>query len=300
MNSTIGLRGNRLLAALPDTELQRLTPWLEPVVLQCGRSLYESGHRISHLYFPTTAIASLLYEMHDGGCSEIAIVGNEGFVGVSLILGADSTPSRAVVQSAGQGLRLPAQVAKEEFSRRCALRDLLLRYTKALITQMAQTAVCNRHHQLQQQMCRLLLLSLDRLEGDELVLTQQAIADMLGVRREGVTEAAQRLQCAGLIHYSRGHIRVLDRAGLEERVCECYAVVKSEYDRLLPAARGTSSTQAIDRRAVAQIADAPVLTTDLRRSALCGMGLCAWRRRGRAGRCPCRTRAPAAGLLHVR
>jgi CRP-like cAMP-binding protein len=255
MMPALGLRKNGLLAALPDAELQRVLPQLEPVELLLGQSLYEPGCRMSHLYLPTTAIASLLYEMQDGGCSEIAIVGNEGIVGVNLVLGADSTPSRAVVLSAGTGLRMPAQVIEEEFCRSSALRDLLLRYTQALITQIAQTAVCNRHHRLEQQLCRVLLLSLDRRENDDLALTQEAIANLLGVRREGVTEAAQRLQVAGLIHYSRGHITVLDRAGLERRTCECYAVVKREYDRLLPAARGIASTQAMLGRVAEQSAD---------------------------------------------
>jgi CRP-like cAMP-binding protein len=199
-----------------------------------GEVLYESGVTLSHVYFPTTAIVSLLYVMEDGASAEIAVVGNEGIVGISLFMGGESTPSRAVVQSAGQGFRLKAQVLKEEFNRAGPVLHLLLRYTQALITQMAQTAVCNRHHSLDQQLCRWLLLSLDRLQGDELVMTQELIANMLGVRREGVTEAALKLQSAGLIRYARGRITVLDRAGLEQRTCECYAVVKKEYDRLLP------------------------------------------------------------------
>lgn len=198
-----------------------------------GEVLYESGATLSHVYFPTTAIVSLLYVMEDGASAEIAVVGNEGIVGISLFMGGGSTPSRAVVQSAGLGFRLKARVLKDEFNRAGPVLRLLLRYTQALITQMAQTAVCNRHHSLDQQLCRWLLLSLDRLQGDELVMTQELIANMLGVRREGVTESALKLQTAGLIRYARGRITVLDRAGLELRTCECYAVVKKEYDRLL-------------------------------------------------------------------
>jgi CRP-like cAMP-binding protein len=186
------------------------------------------------VYFPTTAIVSLLYVMENGASAEIAVVGHEGVVGISLFMGGESTPSRAVVQSAGQGLRLRANVIKQEFEQAGPAMHLLLRYTQALITQMAQTAVCNRHHSLDQQLCRWLLLSLDRLPGNELVMTQELIANMLGVRREGVTEAALKLQKIGLIRYSRGRISVLDRPGLEQRTCECYAVVKKEYDRLLP------------------------------------------------------------------
>ena len=226
-------RGNHLLAALPVPEWDRWLLQLEPFEMRLGHVLYESGETLSHVYFPTTAIVSLLYVMESGASAEIAVVGNEGIVGISLFMGGESTPSRAVVQSAGRGFRLPAQTIKEEFKRAPVLH-LLLRYTQALITQMAQTAVCNRHHSLDQQLCRWLLLSLDRLRGDELVMTQELISNMLGVRREGVTEAALKLQRAGLISYSRGHIRVLDRPKLEERSCECYAVVKKEYDRLLP------------------------------------------------------------------
>jgi len=202
--------------------------------MRLGEVLCESGRTMSHVYFPITAIVSLLYVMGNGASAEIAVVGNEGIVGVSLFMGGESTPSRAVVQSAGQGIRLRAQVMKEEFDRAGPVQHLLLRYTQALITQMAQTAVCNRHHSLDQQLCRWLLLSLDRLQGNELVMTQELIANMLGVRREGVTESALKLQEVGLIRYARGHISVLDRAGLEKRTCECYAVVKKEYDRLLP------------------------------------------------------------------
>jgi CRP-like cAMP-binding protein len=225
---------NRLLAVLPDAELQRWLPQLEWVDMPLGQVLYESGSTLSHVYFPTTAIVSLLYVMENGASAEIAVVGNEGIVGISLFMGGESSPSRAVVQSAGQGWRLKAQMMKEEFNRAGPVLHLLLRYTQALITQMAQTAVCNRHHSLDQQLCRWLLLSLDRLQGNELVMTQELIANMLGVRREGVTEGALKLQKAGLIRYARGRITVLDREGLEQRTCECYAVVKKEYDRLLP------------------------------------------------------------------
>jgi CRP-like cAMP-binding protein len=225
---------NRLLAALPEAEWKRWQPQLELVEMPLGEVLYESGGTLSHVYFPTTAIVSLLYVMENGASAEIAVVGKEGLVGVSLFMGGESTPSRAVVQSAGQGIRLEARSMKNEFNRAGPALHLLLRYTQALITQMAQTAVCNRHHSVDQQLCRWLLLSLDRLEGDELVMTQELIANMLGVRREGVTEAALSLQQAGLIRYARGHITVLSRAGLEKRTCECYAVVKKEYDRLLP------------------------------------------------------------------
>jgi CRP-like cAMP-binding protein len=225
---------NHLLTALPDAEWQRWLPHLERVAMPLGQVLYESGDTLSHVYFPTTAIVSLLYVMENGASAEIAVVGNEGIVGISLFMGGDSTPSRAVVQSAGQGFRLRAQIMKDAFHQAGVVLHLLLRYTQALITQMAQTAVCNRHHSLDQQLCRWLLLSLDRLQGNELVMTQELIANMLGVRREGVTEGALKLQQAGLIRYARGHISVLDRIGLEKRSCECYAVVKKEYDRLLP------------------------------------------------------------------
>jgi CRP-like cAMP-binding protein len=224
---------NELLAALPDAEFQRWLPHLESIAMPLGQVLYESGSTMSHVYFPTTAIVSLLSVMENGSSAEIAVVGYEGIVGVSLFMGGDSTPSRAVIQSAGNGFRLKSSVLKEEF-KRAPVMHLLLRYTQALITQMAQTAVCNRHHSLDQQLCRWLLLSLDRLPGNELVMTQELIANMLGVRREGVTEGALKLQNIGLIRYSRGRISVLDRPGLEARSCECYAVVKKEYDRLLP------------------------------------------------------------------
>jgi CRP-like cAMP-binding protein len=227
-------RLNRLLAALPPTEWQRWQPQLELVDMPLGQVLYESGVTLSHVYFPVNSIVSLLYVLENGASAEIAVVGCEGIVGVSLFMGGGSTPSRAVVQSAGQGFRLKADALNKEFDGGGPVLHLLLRYTQALITQMSQTAVCNRHHSLDQQLCRWLLLSLDRLQGGELVMTQELIANMLGVRREGVTEAAHRLQEAGLIRYARGHISVLDRPGLEKRTCECYAVVKKEYDRLLP------------------------------------------------------------------
>ena len=233
-----GPKTNHLLAALPNAEWKRWLPQLELVEMPLGQVLYESGATLSHVYFPTTAIVSLLYVMENGSSAEIAVVGNEGIVGIALFMGGESTPSRAVVQSAGKGFRLPAQMIKTEFTLAPVLH-LLLRYTQALITQMSQTAVCNRHHSLDQQLCRWLLLSLDRLEGSELVMTQELIASMLGVRREGVTEAALQLQAAKLIRYSRGRINVLDRPGLEKRSCECYGVVKKEYDRLLPARMAT-------------------------------------------------------------
>ena len=232
-------RQNHLLAALPDAEWQRWQPLLEWVDMPLGQVMYESGRTLSHAYFPTTSIVSLLYVMEDGASAEIAVVGNDGLVGISLFMGGDSTPSRAVVQSAGQGWRLSAGAVKAEFECPGPVMHLLLRYTQALITQMAQTAVCNRHHALDQQLCRWLLLSLDRLQGNELVMTQELIANMLGVRREGVTESALRLQRLGLISYARGRITVLDRHGLERRTCECYAVVKKEYDRLLPDRQAT-------------------------------------------------------------
>jgi CRP-like cAMP-binding protein len=235
MSVPSGPRDNHLLAVLPDAEFQRWQPMLERSQMPLGHVMYESGRTLSHVYFPTTAIVSLLYVMKDGASAEIAVVGNEGVVGVSLFMGGESTPSRAVVQSAGEGWRLSARAVKAEFEHPGPVMHLLLRYTQALITQMAQTAVCNRHHSLDQQLCRWLLLSLDRLHGNELVMTQELIANMLGVRREGVTEGALRLQKLGLIRYARGHITVLDRPGLEGRTCECYAVVKKEYDRLLPA-----------------------------------------------------------------
>ena len=226
---------NQLLAAMPAAGLARWLPHLELFAMPLGQVLYESGSIEKYVYFPTTAIVSLLYVMKDGDSAEIAVIGNEGIVGVSLLMGGDSTPSRAVVQSAGKGFRLSAEMIKDEFDQAGPVTHLLLRYIQALITQMAQTAVCNRHHSLDQQLCRWLLVSLDRLPGNELVMTQELIANMLGVRREGVTEGALKLQKSGMIKYSRGRITVLDRHGLEKRCCECYAVVKKEYDRLLPA-----------------------------------------------------------------
>lgn len=227
---------NRLLAALPGDDLARWLPQLERVRMPLGQVLYEPGGPPSHAYFPTTALVALLYVMENGASSEIAVVGHEGMVGVALFMGGGASPSRAVVQCAGEGFRLPGRLLAAEFERSPAVARLMLRFTQALIAQMTQTAACNRHHQLHQQLCRWLLLSLDRLPGSELTMTQELIANMLGVRREGVTEAALNLQKAGLIRYGRGHISVLDRSGLEQRTCECYAVVKREYDRLLPPA----------------------------------------------------------------
>ena len=225
---------NHFLTALPAEVYARLLPHLELIAMPLGWVLYESGAHLGYLYFPTTSIVSLLYVMESGASAEIAITGNDGLVGVSLFMGGESTPSRAVVQSAGNGYRLKASILKREFALFGQFAHLALRYTQALITQMAQTAVCNRHHAVDQQLCRFLLLSLDRLPNNELNMTQELIANMLGVRREGVTEAAGKLQAARLIHYHRGRITVLDRAGLEARSCECYQVVKRECDRLLP------------------------------------------------------------------
>jgi CRP-like cAMP-binding protein len=225
---------NHLLDALPANDYERVAPHLELVPMRLGDVLYESGDQLRHVYFPTTSIISLLYVMEDGASAEIAVVGNEGILGISLFMGGETTPSRAVVQSAGDAYRLKAELLKSEFGRFGPTMHLLLRYTQALITQMAQTAVCNRHHSVDQQLCRWLLLSLDRLATSELSMTQELIANMLGVRREGVTEAAGKLQDDGLIRYRRGRITVLDRRGLEARSCECYQVVKAEFDRLLP------------------------------------------------------------------
>jgi CRP-like cAMP-binding protein len=225
---------NHLLDALPTADYERLVSHLELIPMPLGEVLYEPGVKLRYVYFPTTAIISLLYVMEDGASAEIAIVGNEGILGVSLFMGGETTPSRAVVQSAGHGFRLKAELLKEEFGRFGPTMHLLLRYTQALITQMAQTAVCNRHHSVDQQLCRWLLLSLDRLASNELSMTQDLIANMLGVRREGVTEAAGKLQAAALIRYHRGRITVLDRPGVEARSCECYQVVKAEFDRILP------------------------------------------------------------------
>jgi CRP-like cAMP-binding protein len=229
-------KANRLLAALPEESYEALLPHLERVPLPLGMAVYESGGKQGFVYFPTSSIVSLLYVLADGASAEIAVTGHDGLVGIALFMGGETTPSRAVVQSAGHGYRLRADVLKKEFESGGPLQHLLLRYTQALITQMTQTAVCNRHHAVDQQLCRWLLLSLDRLPTNELVMTQELIANMLGVRREGVTEAAGKLQDEGLIRYSRGRITVLDRERLEARVCECYSVVKREYDRLLPSA----------------------------------------------------------------
>jgi CRP-like cAMP-binding protein len=229
-------RENRLLAALPESEYGALQPELEPAPMPLGHAVYESGGRQGYVYFPTDSVVSLLYVLESGASTEIAVTGREGLVGISLFMGGETTPSRAVVQSAGHAFRLRAAVLKRRFESRGELQQLLLRFTQALITQMTQTAVCNRHHSLDQQLCRWLLLMLDRLPSSELRMTQELIAGMLGVRREGVSEAAGRLQSLGLIEYRRGRIVVLERARLESRVCECYAVVKREYDRLLPEA----------------------------------------------------------------
>ncbi len=234
MNDSHDPRQNCLLSAIPEEEYAHLLPNLELVTMPLGAVLYESGSELHHVYFPTTAIVSLLYVMLDGASAEIAVVGKEGVLGVALFMGGETMPNRAVVQSAGHAYRLKGQLLKHEFNRAGELQHLLLRYTQALLTQMAQTAVCNRHHSLDQQLCRWLLLSLERLPSNELVMTQELIGNMLGVRREGVTEAAGNLQKAGLIKYQRGHITVLDLAGLEARACECYGVVKKEFDRLLP------------------------------------------------------------------
>jgi CRP-like cAMP-binding protein len=225
---------NHLLAALPTAEFERLAPHLEPVEMLLGDVLYESGGLLQHVYFPTTAILSLHYVMENGSSSEIAGVGNEGVLGISLFMGGNTTPSRAVVQTGGQGYRLKAQLMLQEFNRAGLMQQLMLRYTQALITQMSQTAACNRHHSLVQQLCRWLLLTLDRMPTNELIMTQELVASMLGVRREGVTEAAGKLQQARVISYRRGHITVIDRSGLESQVCECYEVVKKEFARLLP------------------------------------------------------------------
>jgi CRP-like cAMP-binding protein len=233
---TASPRKNHLLAALSAADYGRIAPYFELAPLPLGKVLYESGSKMNYVYFPTTSIVSLLYVMEDGASAEIAVVGNDGIVGISLFMGGETTPSRAVVQSAGESFRLKAAVLKKEFNRSGPTMHLLLRYTQALITQMTQTAVCNRHHSVDQQLCRWLLMSLDRLASNELRMTQELMANMLGVRREGVTEAAGKLQAAGLIHYSRGRIKVVDRPGLETRACECYDVVRRESARLLPSA----------------------------------------------------------------
>ncbi|MFK3642214.1 Crp/Fnr family transcriptional regulator [Pseudomonas protegens] len=234
MFDNLGHGPNHLLNALPAAVQERLLPHLKPVALSLGQVLYESGDIPRHVYFPTDAVVSLLYLMENGASAEIAVVGNEGLVGVALVMGGESTTSRAIVQSAGHALRLPGHRLKDEFNRHGEMLLLMLRYTQSLITQMAQTAVCNRHHSIDQQLCRWLLLSLDRLPGNQLVMTQELIANMLGVRREGVTEAAGKLQRQGIIEYSRGRINVLDRPRLEQHSCECYGVVRKETERLLP------------------------------------------------------------------
>lgn len=231
---------NHLFQALPAEARERVFPKLELVEIPLGHVLHESGAALQHVYFPIDAIVSLLYVMENGASVEIAVVGNEGMVGVALFMGGETTPNRAVVQSSGYAYRLRGQLLKEEFSRSGALQHLLLRYTQALLTQMAQTAVCNRHHTVDQQLCRWLLMSLDRLSTNKLVMTQDLIANMLGVRREGVTQAAGKLQGRGLIEYQRGRITVIDRPGLERACCECYAVVKLEFDRLLPDVMGAA------------------------------------------------------------
>jgi CRP-like cAMP-binding protein len=228
------LQNNHILAALPAAVFERVTAQLKLVPMELGKVIYESGDTLRYVYFPTDCIISLLYVLKDGASAEISVVGNEGLIGIALFMGGETTPSRAIVQSAGHAYRLPGQVLKDEFHRDPDTQLLLLRYTQALITQMAQTAVCNRHHSVDQQLCRWLLLSLDRLTSNHLTMTQELIANMLGVRREGVTEAAGKLQKAGVIHYQRGNITVVNRPKLESLCCECYAVVKKETDRLLP------------------------------------------------------------------
>jgi CRP-like cAMP-binding protein len=234
MSSTQTPQVNQILKTLGNETINKFFPDLELVKLDLGNVLYESGEKLSHVYFPTSAIISLLYVMENGSSAEIAVVGNEGILGVSMFMGGDTTPSRAVVQSSGYGYRVKVNQLKDGFEHNPETMHVLLKYTQALMTQITQTAVCNRHHSIDQQLCRWLLLSLDRLETNQLKMTQELIANMLGVRREGVTEAAGKLQKSGLIKYSRGLIEVLDRQGIEEKCCECYEVVKDEYDRLLP------------------------------------------------------------------
>ena len=234
MDTRILKEQNWLFKSLPLAEWERLLPYIQPFDMTLGLVLSESGDKMNYVYFPTTAIVSLLYGLENGSSAEIAVVGNEGCVGVAIFMGGQSTLSSSVVQSAGKSYRIKADVILEEFGKAGPMMHLFLRYTQALITQMSQTAVCNRHHTLDQQFCRWLLLSLDRLTSNDLVMTQELISNMLGVRREGVTEAALKVQKAGLISYSRGHIKILDRKGLEHRTCECYQVVKTEYERLLP------------------------------------------------------------------
>jgi CRP-like cAMP-binding protein len=238
---------NHLLAALPAAEFERLAPHLERVAMPLGEMLYEPGGQLQHAYFPTTAIVSLHYVMESGASAESAGVGNEGVVGISLFMGGNTTPSSAVVQTAGHAYRLEGRLLKQEFNRAGLMQGLLLRYTQALITQMNQTAACNRHHSVEQQLCRWLLLTLDRVPAHELIMTQDLVASMLGVRREGITEAAGKLQRAGFIRYRRGHISVIERSGLETRACECYAVVKKEFSRLLSDARHRQGISAVAR-----------------------------------------------------
>ena len=247
MSSPQGPNQNHLLAALPPAEFERLAPHLEPVEMLLGDPLYEPGEQLQHAYFPTTAIVSLHYVMESGASAETAGVGNEGVVGISLFMGGDTTPSSAVVQTAGRAYRLETRLLKQEFDRGGLMQRLMLRYTQALLTQMAQTAACNRHHTVEQQLCRWLLLTLDRLPTNELIMTQELVASMLGVRREGITEAAGKLQRAGFIRYRRGHISVLERSGLETRVCECYDVVKKELNRLLSDVRYRQGIAAVVR-----------------------------------------------------
>jgi len=236
---------NHLLAALPAAEFERLAPHLEGIPMRLGETLYEPGGQLRHVYFPTTAIVSLLYVLESGSSAEIAGVGNEGMLGISLFMGGNTTPSSAVVQTAGHGYRLPGSLLKEEFNRAGLMQRLLLRYTQALLTQMCQTAACNRHHSIEQQLCRWLLLTLDRLPTTELVMTQELVANALGVRRESITEVAGRLQRAGILRYRRGHISVLQRSGLEAGACECYAVVKKEFGRLLSDVQYRQSSLAV-------------------------------------------------------
>jgi CRP-like cAMP-binding protein len=245
---------NHLLAALSPAEHERLSPHLEPISLRLGSVLYESGDRLRYVYFPTDCIVSLLYVLKDGASAEISVVGNEGLIGVALFMGGETTPSRAIVQSAGCAYRLIGQRLKDEFHRNGDMQLLMLRYTQALLTQMAQTAVCNRYHTVDQQLCRWLLQSLDRLPSNTLTMTQELIANMLGVRREGVTEAASKLQKLGVVLYSRGHITVLDRPKLEKLCCECYAVVKKETDRLLPDPPGLLRSATSDQRSTTRMA----------------------------------------------
>jgi CRP-like cAMP-binding protein len=245
MSSPHNPNQNHLLAALPNAEFDRLAPHLELVPMLLGETLYEPGGQLEHVYFPTTAIVSLLYVLESGASAEFAGVGKEGILGISLFMGGDTTPSSAVVQTAGHGYRLPGRLLKEEFNRAGPMQRLLLRYAQALLTQMGQAAACNRHHSIEQQLCRWLLLTLDRLPSNELVMTQELVASALGVRREGVTEAAGNLQRAGFIRYRRGHIEVLERSGLEAGACECYAIVKNEIARLLSDVKYRQSDSAV-------------------------------------------------------